>query len=100
MVAKLTVFLFVLVCLMVGTLLILLPWTNLGIPGDWTDNYLLTWTVEQTGFETIKTIVSSGWFRGAITGLGVFNLCLAFWEIANFSQSVAMLEGNEANADN
>lgn len=100
MVAKLTVIFFVLVCLMVGTLLILLPWTNLGIPGDWTDNYFLTWAVDRTGFEAIKTVVSSGWFRGAITGLGVFNLGLAFWEIANFDKSVAMLKGTEVKAEN
>lgn len=95
MVAKLTVVLFILVCLMVGSLLILLPWTNLGIPGDWTDNFFLTWLIDRTGFESIKDIVSSGWFRGAITGLGVFNLCLAFWEIATFGQSVDMLEGKQ-----
>ena len=95
MVAKLTVILFVLVCLMVGSLLILMPWTNLGIPGDWTDNSFLIWIVNKTGWEAISTVVASGWFRGAVTGLGVFNLFIAFWEIANFNQSVEMLEGNE-----
>jgi hypothetical protein len=99
MVAKLTVILFVLVCLMVGSLLILLPWTNLGIPGDWTDNFFLIWVIDKTGWEAIKTVVSSGWFRGAITGLGVFNLCLAFWEIATFSESVNLLEGNNAQTE-
>ncbi len=99
MVAKLTVILFVLVCLMVGSILILLPWTNLGIPGDWTDNFFITFVVDKTGFESIKTIISSGWFRGAITGLGVFNLFLAFWEIVNFNQSVAILDGSELNAE-
>ncbi len=99
MVAKLTVVLFVLVCLMVGSLLVLMPWTNLGIPGDWTDNYFLNFVVDKTGFETIKTVVASGWFRGAITGLGVFNLFIAFWEIAHFSQSVEMLEGREVKAE-
>lgn len=80
---------------MVGSLLILLPWTNLGIPGDWTDNYFLHWTIDKTGIESIKTVVASGWFRGAITGLGVFNLVVAFWEIATFNESVALLEGRE-----
>jgi hypothetical protein len=92
MVAKLTVILFVLVCIMVGTLLVLMPWTNLGLPGDWTDNYFLIWIIDKTGFESIRTIVGSGWFRGAVTGLGVFNLFIAFWEIFNFNQSVELLD--------
>lgn len=71
----------------------------MGIPGDWTDNFFLTYLVNQTGVETIKSVIASGWFRGAITGLGVFNLFLAFWEIANFQQSVAMLEGRELKAE-
>ncbi len=96
MVAKITVILFVLVCLMVGSLLVLFPWTNLGAAGDWSDNYFVISIVNKTGFESIKTLIASGWFRGAVTGLGVFNLFLAFWEIANFNQSVTMLEGTEA----
>lgn len=95
MVAKLTVFLFVLVCMMVGSLLVLLPWTNLGMPGDWIDNYFLRFVIEKTGWQAIESVVASGWFRGAITGLGVFNLFLAFWEIAYFNESVSMLEGKE-----
>ncbi len=94
MVAKLTILLFILVCLMVGSLLILLPWTNLGFPGDWTDNYFLNLIVDKSGFETLKTIVSTGWFRGAITGLGIVNLSIAFWEIAYFNDSVEMLDGS------
>lgn len=93
MVAKLTVILFILVCLMVGSVLILLPWTNLGISGDWTDNYFLSFIVDRTGFDTLKTVFSAGWFRGAVTGLGIVNLCIAFWEIAYFNQSVELLDG-------
>lgn len=95
MVAKLTVILFILVCLMVGSILVLLPWTNLGMPGDWTDNIFLDFLVHSTGVESFRSVMASGWVRGAVTGLGVFNLFLAFWEIANFNQSVAALEGRE-----
>ncbi len=91
MVAKITVILFALVCLMQGVLLILIPWVNLGF-GEWGDNYLLALTVEKTGLPIIKTAVASPWIRGAITGLGVFNIVIAVWEVANFRKSVEMLE--------
>jgi len=29
-----------------------------------------------------------------VTGLGVLNLLIAFWEMAHFNQSVKMLQGN------
>ena len=71
----------------------LVPWVNPPGLGDWGDNYLLALLVETTGLPVIKTVIASSWFRGAITGLGVFNILLAFWEIANFRRSVEMLEG-------
>ncbi|MEZ5344405.1 MAG: hypothetical protein R2681_02515 [Pyrinomonadaceae bacterium] len=91
MVSKITVVLFALVCLMQGILLILIPWVNLGF-GDWGDNYLLALVVEKTGLPFLKATIGSAWLRGAVTGLGVFNLVIAFWEIANFKKSVEMLE--------
>ncbi|NNE98926.1 MAG: hypothetical protein HKN25_07885 [Pyrinomonadaceae bacterium] len=93
MLTKITVVLFALVLLLLGILLILVPWVNLSGVGDWGDNYLLALVVENTGLPIVKTIVASAWFRGAVTGLGVFNILLAFWEIANFRKSVEMLEG-------
>ena len=91
MVAKLTVLLFALVCLMQGVLLILIPWVNLGL-GDWGDNYLLAFVVEKTGLPILKATVASAWVRGAITGLGIFNIVVALWEVVNFRKSVEMLE--------
>ena len=91
MISKVTVVLFALVCLMQGILLILIPWVNLGF-GEWGDNYLLAMVVEKTGLPILKAVIGSAWLRGAITGLGVFNIVIAFWEIANFKQSVEMLE--------
>jgi hypothetical protein len=35
--------------------------------------------------------VASTWFRGAVTGLGVVNLLIGFWEAAHFRESVASL---------
>jgi hypothetical protein len=96
MVERVTVILFIALFLMAGFLLTLLPWMNIGIFGDWGDNYLLAFVTEKTGLPIIQKAVASGWMRGAITGLGVLNLFLAFWEMAHFKQSVeALRRGDE-----
>lgn len=97
MVERITVILFILLFFMAGVMLILLPWLNLGAVGDWGDNYLLAVVSEKTGLPIIRQAVASGWVRGAITGLGVLNLFLAFWEIANFKRSVQMLSENSSD---
>ncbi len=97
MITKITVILFALVCLLLGILLILIPWVDLRV-GDWSNNYLLALAVETTGMPILKSIVSSAWVRGAVTGLGVFNIIIAFWEIANFRESVDSLDGKDVRA--
>lgn len=99
MVARLTVIFFIIVCLEAGVALTLLPWISFGGLGDWGNNFLLALAVEKTGFPVIATTVTSSWFRGAVTGLGVLNLFIAFWEIANFKQSVKMIEGKSDEKD-
>lgn len=96
MVAKLTVIFFILLCLMVGVFLTLLPWVNFGGIVDWGDNYFLNFITDATGLAFIKKSVSSGWVRGAVTGLGILNLILAFWEIANFNESVKSLAEDDS----
>lgn len=91
MVEKLTVIFFILLCLLLGVYLILSPWDTLF--GNWGDNYLLAFVSEKSGFPILQRTVASNWFRGAVTGLGVANLVIAFWEIANFNRTVAMLQG-------
>jgi hypothetical protein len=93
MVAKLTVIFFIVLCLEAGIALTLLPWMSLGGLGDWGDNYLLAFIVEKTGMPLLQKAVASGWMRGAVTGLGLLNLFIAFWELAHFNRSVKMLEG-------
>ncbi len=96
MIAKLTVIFFIILCLMVGVFLTLLPWVNFGGIADWGDNYILNLITQKTGTPFIKQMIASGWFRGAVTGLGILNLFLAFWELANFNKSVAALEEDDA----
>jgi hypothetical protein len=99
MVAKLTVILFIALCLLLGLFLTFLPWFSLGV-NDWGDNYLLAFVVEKTGWIILNEIVNSGWFRGAITGLGILNFFVAFWEIAHFNDSVRMLEEEDLRVSN
>lgn len=90
MVEKLTVIFFIILCLLLGFSLMLSPWTNI-----WSENYLLAFLSETSGLQIIQTAVVSPWARGAVTGLGVLNLVIAFWEIAHFKQSVALLKGQQ-----
>lgn len=94
MVAKLTVVSFIIVCLLVGIYLILLPWMNIGL-GNWNDNYLLAFVSDKANLPVLRNTVTSNWFRGAVTGLGIMNLIIAVWEALHFKQSVAMLDGGE-----
>ena len=93
MVERLTVIFFIVLCLLIGFYLTLLPWVSFGVIGDWGDNYLLAFVADKSGLPIIRTAVASTWFRGAVTGLGVVNLMIAFWEAAHFKQSVKMLQG-------
>src|SRR5689334_12758588 len=97
MVERLTVIFFITLCLLLGIYLTLLPWISFGIVGDWGDNYLLVFVAEKTGLPLIQQTIASTWFRGAVTGLGIVNLIIAFWEIAHFKQSVMMLQGGPNN---
>ncbi|MBC7899962.1 MAG: hypothetical protein H7070_07890 [Saprospiraceae bacterium] len=95
MVEKLTVIFFIVLCLLLGFYLILSPWDTLF--GNWAENYLLVFVSDRIGIPTLQKTVASNWFRGAVTGLGVVNLSIAFWEAAHFNQSVAMLKGTNEN---
>jgi uncharacterized membrane protein len=95
MVERLTVIFFIVLCLLLGLNLVLLPWISVGMIGDWGNNYLLAFLSEKSGLPVIQQAVSSTWFRGGITGLGIVNLLIAVWEISHFDQSVQLLRGNQ-----
>lgn len=91
MVERLTVLFFIALCLLLGFYLILAPWDALF--GPWADNYLLAYVSDKAGSPIIQRAVTSNWFRGGVTGLGVLNMIIGFWEMAHFGQSVRMLQG-------
>jgi hypothetical protein len=96
MVEKLTVIFFIILCLLLGFYLILSPWDT--IFGNWGENYLLAYLADRSGLPSLQRTVASNWVRGAVTGLGVLNLVIAFWEAAHFKQSVAMLQGKQPDS--
>ena len=92
--AKLSVIFYIILCLEIGLVLTLLPWIPQGTLGlsDWGNNYFLLYAARKTGMHTLQAVVASGWIRGAVTGVGLLNIGIAFWEIFHFKQTVHTLE--------
>jgi hypothetical protein len=92
--AKLSVIFYIILCLEIGLVLTLLPWVPQGMLGlsDWSNNYFLLYAARKTGMHALQTVVASGWMRGAVTGVGLLNIGIAFWEIFHFKQTVRTLE--------
>ncbi len=68
-----SVFLFVLISAVAGVLLVILPWTP-----EWTDNSLLL------SYPWLRSLVSSGFFRGLCSGLGLLDIWIGFWEALHY----------------
>src|ERR1044071_5394603 len=98
--AKLSVIFYIVLCLEIGIVLALLPWIPQGTLGfsDWGNNYFLLYAARKTGLHTLQTVVASGWVRGAVSGIGLLNLGIAFWEIFNFNRTVAALQSQTSPA--
>ena len=92
--AKLSVIFYIILCLEIGIVLTLLPWIPQGTLGlsDWGNNYFLLYAARKTGSYGLQAFVASGWMRGAVTGIGLLNLGIAFWEIFHFKQTVQALQ--------
>ena len=95
--AKLSAIFYILLCLEIGIALTLLPWIPqgfLGLPlSDWGNNYFLLYATRHIGYHGLQAVIASGWVRGAVSGVGVLNLGMAFWEIFHFKQTVSALQG-------
>jgi len=98
--AKLSVIFYIILCLEIGLVLTLAPWIPQGFFGlsDWGNNYFLLYAARKTGFYALQSVVASGWVRGAVTGVGLLNLGIAFWEIFTFKQTVSALQREVAGS--
>ena len=96
--AKLSVIFYIILCLEIGLFLTVLPWWPQGMWGlsDWGNNYFLLYATRKTGIQGLQVVVASGWVRGAVTGVGLLNLGIAFWEIFNFKHTVRALQQQTA----
>jgi hypothetical protein len=63
--------------------------------GDWGDNYFLVVAAHKVGLSGLQHAVASGWVRGAVTGLGLLNLAMAFWEMFHFRDTVRRLQNSD-----
>src|ERR1041384_529605 len=92
--ARLSVFFYIILCIDIGVFLTLFPWWPDGMLGfrDWGNNYFLLYAAHKTGIYGLQAVVASGWVRGAVSGVGLLNLGIAFWEIFNFKRTVTALQ--------
>jgi hypothetical protein len=98
--AKLSVIFYIILCFEIGIFLTVLPWWPQGMWGisDWGNNYFLLYAARKTGIQGLQAVVASGWVRGAVSGVGLLNLGIAFWEIFNFKRTVAALQNQTSPA--
>jgi len=92
--AKLSVIFYIILCFEIGMFLTVAPWWPHGMWGfsDWGNNYFLLYAARTTGIQGLQAVIASGWVRGAVSGVGILNLGIAFWEIFNFKRTVAALQ--------
>jgi len=69
------VLLFVFLCATLGVMLMILPWRP-----EWSDNPLLL------PYPTFRAVAASGFARGVLTGLGVLNVWIGFWEAIQYQE--------------
>jgi hypothetical protein len=97
--AKLTILFFILICFEIGALLTILPW--LSYP-SWNENHLLFILADKLHLAGLSRLMTSGYVRGAVTGLGLLNLWIGIVEIINFNKTVRFfqteLQGKEIEA--
>ena len=92
--SRLSVIFYIILCLEVGIVLTLLPWVHPFGLSDWADNYFLVYAAHKTGFIGLQRAISSGWVRGAVTGIGLLNLGIAVWEMAHFRQTLRAVQAD------
>jgi hypothetical protein len=89
--AKITVIVYILICFEVGIMLLILPWTRY-----WDDNFFLYFVTGKLNSPGLLAFLTSGWVRGAVTGLGLINILAGVRDIFKFRESVRALSVQEA----
>ena len=72
---RFTVLTFGFICVIVGVLLVILPWRP-----EWTDNHLLM------AYPGLRTFVSNGFVRGVCSGLGILDIWIGFSEALHYHE--------------
>ncbi len=85
--AKITVIVYILICFEVGILLLILPWTQ----QYWEDNFFLYFITGKLHASWLPTFLTSGFVRGAVSGLGLLNILAGLRDIHRFRESVQAL---------
>src|SRR3954462_6385821 len=99
--ARISVIFYIILCIEIGIFLTVLPWWPQGMWGlsDWGNNYFLLYAARKTGYHGLQAVVASDWVRGAVSGVGLLNLGIAFWEIFHFRQTVSAVQREVAISD-
>ena len=66
---------FVFLCATVGVMLMIIPWRQ-----EWSENPLLL------AYPILHDVVASGFTRGLVTGLGLLNVWIGFWEALRYRE--------------
>ena len=69
------VLLFVFICATIGVMLMIVPWRP-----EWSENPLLL------SYPALHDVVASGFTRGLVTGLGLVNVWIGFWEALQYRE--------------
>ena len=72
---RVAVLLFVFFCAILGVILIIFPWRD-----EWTTNSLLI------GHPGLQDLLASGFVRGLVSGLGVLDIWVGFWEAIHYHE--------------
>ena len=98
--SRLSVIFYIILCLEIGIVLTILPWVPHGWMGlsDWGNNYFLLFAANKTGYG-LQRLVSSGWVRGAVSGVGLLNIAMGIWELIHFRKTVHALDAGAASVE-
>jgi len=69
------VLVFVFLCATIGVMLMIFPWRP-----EWAENHLLQ------SYPALRLLVASGFARGVVTGLGVLDVWIGFWEAFQYRE--------------